>query len=493
MGVTTVDGEADLADRFVASAGIELATNPWAGAFDLVLVGFPELAGVNGRPQSCGSLQEAIGILAARADQLGNTAGPPVRDSRLTDPANPQWTLTLLVSRIRPEPQQMTRLLEAAAAGSGIAVLMAGDVTDPDDREAPANIDLRDDPAQPGAIKASLHPLGIVLTACAFGAGQHSAISEIIAAAGAPDVAPGDPPYRTAGIATWLAAPTADDDPPGGTAGDGGAHRAAAAPAAGPDGPADAGRATDGPQLRVAILGPFQISGAAADLQPKHSELVLALALAGSTGLSNVMLRTVLGPDGDNAITSDYLRQIITRTRRELGTTAAGDEYIVHVGNSQYVLDEGAWLDWHAFRALAETGRQDRDRERLWNALELIRGRPLDGIWHWWVETALVEAIRAEIVDTADLLAELELAAHDPATAGRAARIGLAADGTAEQLWRAVMRAEDAAGNSAGVHKAWRDCLQAIADIAPGGEPHQNTTALYSQLTRRRPAHASQA
>jgi hypothetical protein len=43
---------------------------------------------------------------------------------------------------------------------------------------------------------------------------------------------------------------------------------------------------------------------------------------------------------------------------------------------------------------------------------------PLDGIWRWWVKTALIEAIRAEIVDTADLLAKLELGAGNPAAAG---------------------------------------------------------------------------
>jgi DNA-binding SARP family transcriptional activator len=202
-------------------------------------------------------------------------------------------------------------------------------------------------------------------------------------------------------------------------------------------------------------------------------------------------LRTILGPDEDSPKTSDSLRQIITRTRRELGTTAAGEEFIVHVGNSQYVLDQSAWLDWHAFRELAETGRARRDRAALWDTLGLIRGRPLDGVYHWWVEEALIEAMRAEIVDAGDLLAELELAEGDPAAARRAARAGLAADRAAEQLWRAVMRAEDASGNSAGVHHAWRECLAAIADIAADGEPHEATTALYGQLTRRHAAHAS--
>jgi hypothetical protein len=52
------------------------------------------------------------------------------------------------------------------------------------------------------------------------------------------------------------------------------------------------------------------------------------------------------------------------------------------------------------------------------------------------------------------------------------------------------MRAEDACENIAGLHKAWQECLRAIADIALDGEPHDDTAALYGQLTRRRPTHA---
>jgi hypothetical protein len=51
------------------------------------------------------------------------------------------------------------------------------------------------------------------------------------------------------------------------------------------------------------------------------------------------------------------------------------------------------------------------------------------------------------------------------------------------------MRAEHAGGNQAGVTEAWRRCLDAIEDIAPGGEPHSDTVALYRQLTTTTPEH----
>jgi DNA-binding SARP family transcriptional activator len=86
-------------------------------------------------------------------------------------------------------------------------------------------------------------------------------------------------------------------------------------------------------------------------------------------------------------------------------------------------------------------------------------------------------------VDAAESLSEYELASGAPRAAAKAARSGLLAEPAAEQLWRAVMRAEHAAGNLAGVAEAWRRCLDAIEDIAPGGEPHPDTEALYRQLT----------
>jgi hypothetical protein len=43
----------------------------------------------------------------------------------------------------------------------------------------------------------------------------------------------------------------------------------------------------------------------------------------------------------------------------------------------------------------------------------------------------------------------------------------------------------------AGVTEAWRRCLDAIEEIAPGGEPHPDTAALYQQLTAQPRPHAS--
>jgi DNA-binding SARP family transcriptional activator len=192
----------------------------------------------------------------------------------------------------------------------------------------------------------------------------------------------------------------------------------------------------------------------------------------------------MLGADADHPRPADSVRQLITRTRRRLGQAPDGQEYVIHLGSGIYVLHDEVRLDWAVFSALARRGRAERQTGDLRAALELVRGEPFAECFHWWIDIALVETMRAEIVDTADLLAQIELRAGDAHAARRAARIGLSAETAAEQLWRALMRAEHAAGNQAGVTAAWSACLDAITEIAPGGEPHPDTERLYHELSR---------
>jgi DNA-binding SARP family transcriptional activator len=249
-----------------------------------------------------------------------------------------------------------------------------------------------------------------------------------------------------------------------------------------PPGPAAA--RTPAGMLRIGILGSFTINGASGALLPAQSQLILALALNGTVGLSNPQLGYLLGADPDHPKPSDSLRQLIARTRRQLGRAPGGAEWVVHLGSGQYALHPEARFDWTDFSALAERGLAARDPADLREALTLVRGQPFTGCYHWWLDLAFVETVRAQIVDTAEMLAALELASGDPSASARAARAGLAGDIAAEQLWRALMRAEHVAGNLSGVREAWNHCLGAIADIAPAGEPHPDTAALYQELLR---------
>jgi len=518
LQVTTCEGPARLVDRVLASIATELAASQLAGWYDLLLVGFRELQAVRGRAEFCATLDEALDLVAARSSERAHqmaAVGPG--DIRLRRAARPDgWDLTLLVSRIAPSPGEMAQLLELTCPG--IAALVAAGPGSSGHVAAPASIQLAADPDRPDGIIARISPLEITVRPQPLSREDYQALVTLFAAAADPgDIGADEPPYRDYGAPSWLPLATAPpvvaelSDPPdasdlpergevpeprvgkanaaAGPPADGGnddrqAHREpCTAGQSAPEVPLPPAGQRSSTVLQVSVLGQFAVTGPAGPLQGAQAELVLALALNGPAGLSMSGLRTMLGEDADHPKTGDAVRQLIARTRRQAGEAPDGREWIEHTGGGQYALHEDAALDWARFHTLAEKGVRSGNGDDLRSALALVRGEPFTGCFPWWLETPLIETVRAEIVDAAETLARLELTTGDPAAAARAARTALAADRTAEQLWRALMRAEYAAGNLAGVRAAWKQCLDAIQDIAPGGEPHPDTVALYRELT----------
>src|SRR5215472_5433606 len=228
-----------------------------------------------------------------------------------------------------------------------------------------------------------------------------------------------------------------------------GEHRAAVGSKPGPAGRSGADQRAGG--LRVGVLGPLTINGLSGGLLPAQSQLLVALALHGREGTANRKLCRLLGADPDHPRPSDSLRQLIVRTRRQLGRAPDGAEWIEHVGGGQYALHPAARLDWHEFGEFAARGLGTSYSAPLAQAMRLVRGQPLADCCYWWLDLGLVEAMRTQIVDVATALADLALAGQNHAAAARTARAGLLADPSAERLWRLLMRAEHAAGNLAGV------------------------------------------
>ena len=483
LRVTGCDGPDGLTDQVVSTVATELVTGQWSAWYELILVGFDELSAL-GRAEHCASVTAALDLLEARAaavaPRVAEHAPADVRELRLAEPDNEDWGLTILVSRTEPTPAELDRLLDLAEDGpGGIAAFVAGDPETSRGRMAPTVLQLAPDPQLAGGIIANVVPLQVTVRPRALTAADYDAIATLFTvAADTEDVGADAEPYVMYGAPPWIPqaagfqAPASLDVLPD--------HDAL------PDHdmPADydalpVPAAASQPPLQVHVLGPFAVTGVAEQLQPQQAELVLALALAAPAGLSNSALCSVLGPDPDHPKPSDAVRQIITRTRRRLGPAPDGQEYVIHAGNGHYLLHPDVELDWTQFRRLVASGRADDLRA----AVGLITGQPFAGSYHWWIDIPLLETVRAELVDAAETLSEFELATGSPRAAARAARTGLLAESSAEQLWRAVMRAEHAAGNLAGVTEAWRRCLDAIEDIAPGGEPHSETEALYRQLT----------
>ncbi len=272
-------------------------------------------------------------------------------------------------------------------------------------------------------------------------------------------------------------------------------QQAPARPVRTPPGRTPPGRTPHGPGsvpgLRIGLLGTLTVNGQPGGLAPAQSQLIVALALSGTDGLANRQLCGMLGADEDHPRPTDSLRQLIVRTRRQLGRVGDGREWIEHHGHGHYALHPDASVDLAEFDALTATGLAAGDRRQLAEALGKVRGEPFDGCFYWWLDLAEIESTRARIVTAAAALAEIELNQSDPASAAdaagaaRAARTGLAADPSAEQLWRLLMRAEHAAGNLAGVREAWSRCRGAVAEISADGQPDAATTAVYDELLAR--------
>ena len=504
LQVTSCDGPPSLVDQVITTIATELATAQWSGWYELILVRCDELAPL-GRAEHCATLEEAVSIAASRyartTQRIAARAPADVRALRLAEPEDEDWSLTVLVSRTQPSPDQLARLLALAADGrAGLAVLFAGDPQAPDGRVAPTALQLAPDPQVAGGIVANVVPLQITVRPRALSEAEYAAIGTLFsAAADLGDVGQDEQPYAGYAAPPWIPQAAGRPADPGADGRDAVVPDNDAAPGAlldaGMDAEPDAepdeaqlsrDKAAARP-LTVGVLGPLVITGPTGPLQPKQAELVLALALAAPAGLSNSALCAMLGADPDHPKPADAVRQIIARTRRRLGRASDAAEYILHTGSGQYLLHSEASLDWSRFRDLVASGRPDDLR----TALALVRGEPFSGGYFWWIDIPLIESVRAEVVDAAERLAEIELAAGSPRAAGRAARSGLLAESSAEQLWRAVMRAEHATANLAGVTEAWRLCLDAIEDIAPDGEPHPDTVALYRSLTAAAPESAS--
>lgn len=92
--------------------------------------------------------------------------------------------------------------------------------------------------------------------------------------------------------------------------------------------------------------------------------------------------------------------------------------------------------------------------------------------------------MEAAIADAAQELVALALERSDLETARFAVTQGLRAVPSAEALLRCAMRVAAAAGDRAGVERAWVDAQRLAASIDSLGEPEPETAELYESLRR---------
>jgi DNA-binding SARP family transcriptional activator len=234
-------------------------------------------------------------------------------------------------------------------------------------------------------------------------------------------------------------------------------------------------------EVEVQILGPVAVVGASRPFTRAWAkELVVYLALH-PHGVSNDTWAAALWPD--RLMASSSLHSTASVARRSLGRASNGRDHLPRA-HGRLELADTVGTDWQRFVRLADSD----DPADLKAALDLVRGRPFDGLRasDWPILEGISPAIEAGVVDVAGRLAGIHLRNGDAAQAEWAARRGLVVSPYDERLYRMLLRAADGAGNPAGVESVMAELIRLVADeVEPFDSVHPSTMELYRSLTRR--------
>lgn len=233
--------------------------------------------------------------------------------------------------------------------------------------------------------------------------------------------------------------------------------------------------------VEVQVLGPVQVLGAERPFTRAWTlDLVVYLALH-PAGASTEQWSTALWPD--RLMASASLHSTASAARRALGANADGVDHLPH-SHGRLRLSASVTSDWQTFTTSAAEGEPEGWRR----SLELVRGRPFDGIRavDWAILEGVLPIIESSVVDVANQLATWALDIGDAATAQWAARQGLLVSPYDERLYRVLLQAADLAGNPAGVESTMAELVRLVAeDLEPYDAVHPDTLALYRRLSRR--------
>jgi nucleoid-associated protein YgaU len=481
LGFLTVHGDPDRAVDLLRYLAAELACNTWSDSTEVLLAGFDPgeaelLAAVNpDRVRVLPSVAEAVALLGHRIASvratLGHAGAADTLAGRIRGVAGDAWLPQVLLAA-SPGPAELAALTALGqqlhgAARCAVAVATTDTAPPPPDR-------WRVTVTPDGVVHLRLPFLRASLSAATLSVEELVPLAETVRAARSASQAPVPPASETE---PWAASTDAAGGlRPVGTA----AVRSDWFPLVGTR-PVTAGTVRVDPGLeedlrawhaaepdrpRIGVLGPVSVDapGTPPDLRRRlHAELIVYLADRAGRGADAQMIDEALWPD--TRVTEPARQLTISRARRWLGTRPDGAPWLPDVGaDLAYRLADGYLFDWHLFRRLRSRGesRGAAGADDLREALRLVRGAPLDGAdrvrapgtrnpYPWLPESDLhPDHLLATIVDTAHQLAELSLAAGDPAGARWAVRQAWLADTGRgyDQPWQDLLRAAHADGRT---------------------------------------------
>ena len=262
----------------------------------------------------------------------------------------------------------------------------------------------------------------------------------------------------------------------------------------------DAWHQPDPHRPRVAILGPVHVNAAGEQPDERlrfYSEIVVYLAQRGQRGATGDKIDDNLW--AEQQINPRTRRVALSKVRRWLGEDADGQQWLpLNLGNDRlYRLRPGILMDWQLFRRLRARGEAHGPdgATDLRRALELVRGKPLDGatsgypagqrIPYAWLPRSDIQPynLASAIVDTAHELAELRLASGDTTGARWATERAWTADPARadDHPWIDAMRIAHTEGRTAELRALLTDLIRTRGIEVPEDLPRQ-TFAIVREL-----------
>lgn len=246
------------------------------------------------------------------------------------------------------------------------------------------------------------------------------------------------------------------------------------------------------PAPRVLVLGPPAVvnlpTRTGNDRERRHIELAAFLAL--NPGASSARLDEVIGRG--RRVEPGRRYSTISRLRTWLGTDSEGRQYFPKPErHDEYRLAPEVRTDWDDFRDLAAEGlaKDPPDAERLRAALDLVRGRPFEGVQpgaYDWCEEAAITMVE-NVVDVAHALAIVRLAKGDYLGARHAAAVGLVADPTSELMVRDSIEAAARAGDLPEVERLADLIKRRVLEDDEASDLEDETLAMLGDLSVRNP------
>ena len=242
-------------------------------------------------------------------------------------------------------------------------------------------------------------------------------------------------------------------------------------------------------RLRIGVLGPLALWRA--DDRVEHEHLrrqrvreVLCVLVARRRirreELAELVWPEVANPGSNLRTTLSYLRHVM-----EPDHEPGAPPFFVRADAGWLTLNAGSHLQadlWELDDRLDEAARAQRAGSpgaalaAFRSALPLWRGEPFaDVVEGQWADVERAR-VRDKYTAAAVRAGELLMAAGEAPDAAQAAQHAIDADPVSEAAYRVLMRARNAVGDPAGVHRALDACRAALAEL--GVEPAPETVAL---------------